>query len=91
MRPAGRDGWHSAACTGGVNVVDRQTTRRPEWLGCVLEHIREEYDDMPGLCLTAPQAQRLWALDAETCRAALASMVEAGFLRVSRYGYVRAY
>lgn len=72
-------------------MADQQTTRRPEWLGRVLEHIREEYDEMPGLCLTPPQAERLWALDVDTCRAALAWMVESGYLRASRHGYVRAY
>lgn len=59
------------------------------WLGEVLGHIRDEYDQMPGLCLTPSQAQRLWALDAGTCRLALARMVDVGFLAVSPFGYVR--
>lgn len=59
------------------------------WLTEVLEHIREEYDDMPGLCLTLPQAQRPWGLDADTCRRALATLVEAGYLRPSAFGYMR--
>lgn len=59
------------------------------WLAQVLEHIRDEYDQMPGLCLTPSQAQRLWALDAKTCRIALTSMVEMGFLTASPFGYVR--
>lgn len=44
---------------------------------------------MPGLCLTLPQAQRLWGLDADTCRRALATLVEAGYLRPSAFGYMR--
>lgn len=72
-------------------MIEQQTSHLPEWLGHVLEHIREEYDQMPGLCLTPPQAQRLWALDIDTCRAALTRMAEAGFLRASRYGYIRAH
>jgi len=56
----------------------------------VLGHIREEYDDMPGLCLTLPQAQRLWGLDAGTCQRAIATLVDAGYLRPSPFGYVRA-
>jgi hypothetical protein len=69
----------------------QQVTHRPEWLGRVLELIHEEYEEMPGLCLTPPQAQRLWALDADTLRAALGRMVESGYLRESRFGYVRAH
>ena len=59
------------------------------WLEGVLAHIRDEYDQMPGLCLTLPQAQRLWALDAQTCHVALARMVDVGFLAASPFGYVR--
>lgn len=59
------------------------------WLVEVLAHIRDEYDQMPGLCLTPAQAQRLWALDANTCRLALSQMVDVGFLAVSPFGYVR--
>jgi hypothetical protein len=46
----------------------------------LLERIRAEYMEMPGLTLTAAQAQRLWGLDGTTCRAALDALVEAGFL-----------
>lgn len=59
------------------------------WLEEVLAHIRDEYDQMPGLCLTPSQAQRLWALDAQTCHAALTRMVDVGFLAASPFGYVR--
>lgn len=45
---------------------------------------------MPGLCLTLPQAQRLWGLDVTTCERAIAALVEAGYLRPSTFGYVRA-
>ncbi len=67
-----------------------QPARGESWLTEVLGHIREEYDDMPGLCLTLPQAQRLWGLDAGTCQRAIATLVDAGFLRPSPFGYVRA-
>lgn len=59
------------------------------WLMQVVEHIRNEYDQMPGLCLTLSQAQRLWALDPCSCRLALTSMVEMGLLTASPFGYVR--
>jgi len=75
------------ASTGNPQVA---RTQARAWFSEVLGHIREEYDEMPGLCLTLPQAQRLWALDAHTCRRAIDSLVEAGFLRASPFGYVRA-
>ncbi|MBI3049297.1 MAG: hypothetical protein HYY76_13415 [Acidobacteria bacterium] len=42
---------------------------------------------MPGLCLTTPQAQRLWGLDLVVCEAVLEALVEAGFLRHTRDGF----
>jgi hypothetical protein len=47
---------------------------------CV-QRIRAEYVELPNLSLTAAQAQRLWSLDPETCRAVLDTMVQEAFLR----------
>ena len=55
-----------------------------------LRRIRREYDEMPGLCLTASQAQRLWQLEPTACEALLGAMVASGYLRLGRTGYVRA-
>jgi hypothetical protein len=41
----------------------------------LLGAIWNEYAEMPGLRLTPAQAQRLWALDTETCASALGSLV----------------
>jgi len=50
-----------------------------------------EFREMPGLCLTRAQAQRLWGLDASTCRAVLRTLVDSGFLRMTTNGmYVSA-
>ena len=46
----------------------------------LLQRIRTEYSEIPGLKLTAAQAQRLWGLDRETSHAALATLVETAFL-----------
>lgn len=51
--------------------------------------IRAEYNEMPGLCLTRAQAQRLWLLEADVCDNVLRAMVDAGFLRLTSGGYVR--
>ena len=46
---------------------------------------------MPGLALTLQQAQRFWALDRQTCEAALRGLVQADFLVMTRAGtFVRA-
>ncbi len=56
-----------------------------------LVRIRGEYLEMPGLSLTAAQAQRLWNLDRPTCEQALGSLVTSRFLSKTRDGsFVRA-
>jgi hypothetical protein len=56
----------------------------------VLTRIRNEFREMPGLCLTTLQAQRLWCLDETTCSRVLSTLVTEGFLRRSTVGYVKA-
>jgi len=46
----------------------------------VLTRVKGEFLEMPGLCLTMAQAQRLMGLDAETCTEALTTLVEHRFL-----------
>jgi hypothetical protein len=46
----------------------------------LVERVRGEYLEMPGLQLTIPQAQRLWGLDGETCAALLTALIEQRFL-----------
>ncbi len=43
--------------------------------------ILSEYREMPGLCLTASQAARLWGLDLDRCLRLLQRLVAAGRLR----------
>ena len=51
--------------------------------------IQAEYDDMPGLNLTLPQASRLFNCDATTCARALARLFAAGALSVDEETFVR--
>ena len=51
-----------------------------------LRRIRSEFLEMPGLCLTCAQAQRLWELDARTCSCLLGSLAEDGFLSLRTNG-----
>jgi hypothetical protein len=51
-----------------------------------LDRIRSEYLEMPGLCLTVPQARRLWGFDHDVCSALLRSLVQTRFLTETRAG-----
>ena len=51
--------------------------------------IRAEYDDMPGLNLTLPQASRLFNCDATTCTRALMRLITEGVLWVDEGVFVR--
>ena len=46
----------------------------------VLQRIRAEYLEMPGLALKAEQVQRLFGVDRALCESVLESLVESGFL-----------
>jgi hypothetical protein len=50
-------------------------------IASVVERVRAEFVEMPGLELTLPQAVRLWGLGIEDCRHVLDSLAEAGFLK----------
>ena len=51
--------------------------------------IRAEYDEMPGLNLTLPQASRLFDCDATTCTRALMRLMAKGVLSVEEGVFVR--
>jgi hypothetical protein len=56
----------------------------------VIELMRMEYAEIPGLKLTFWQAQRLWNLSGEQCERALAALMASGFLARTREGaYIR--
>jgi len=52
----------------------------------MLQKIRNEFVDLPGLRLTAQQAKRVWELDESNCRRLLATLVEKKFLRQNEHG-----
>ena len=47
----------------------------------VVDRVRSEFIEMPGMELTMSQATRLWNLGPDDCRDVLDSLVDAGFLR----------
>ena len=46
-----------------------------------LQRVYGEFLEMPGLCVTCAQGQRLWGLDEDTCRQLLEFLVDVSFLR----------
>jgi hypothetical protein len=52
----------------------------------LLQRIRREYEELPGLRLTRWQAQRLWRLDPAECELVLRTLVRSTFLSESRDG-----
>jgi agmatine/peptidylarginine deiminase len=64
--------------------TSRQTIRT------LMEQVRAEYAEMPGLSVTLPQAQRLWAVDRATCEEAFGLLISKGVLRrTSKCRFVR--
>ena len=55
----------------------------------ICERMRAEYLEMPGLILTAAQAQRRWRLNSADCEAALRALVQEGFLTCAGGGFAR--
>jgi hypothetical protein len=77
-----------------TTLVQRERGNAPSHAPIVdeslLERIRGEYDEMPGLSLTPAQAERLWHMDRETCRAALNRLVQRRVLALTPRGrYVK--
>jgi hypothetical protein len=55
----------------------------------LLQRVRSEFTEMPGLRLTVEQASRLWNTDAATSVALLDALVELRFLRLTNNQYGR--
>ena len=73
---------------GPVFRSDMTVMRRVEEL---MDRVRSEYLEMPGMILQLDQIARLCGVDRVLCRTVLDRLVEAGFLRMRiDGGYVRA-
>ena len=57
------------------------TSTRKEDLGRLIERVRGEFNEMPGMQLTEAQAARLWNLEPTACRGVVDLLVGAAFLR----------
>jgi hypothetical protein len=54
----------------------------------LLQRVRSEFNEMPGLRLTPPQAARLLGLDALSCQRVINALVQSAFLRWTPDGTV---
>lgn len=52
----------------------------------MLQRIRGEFLEMPGMRLTAAQAQRLWGIEHSECTTLLGALVDSKFLARTRDG-----
>jgi hypothetical protein len=56
--------------------------------GALVNRVRSEFNEMPGLQLTLSQASRLWGLETATCSDVIDALVDAAFLRWTSKGTV---
>ena len=54
----------------------------------LVTRIRSEFNEMPGLQLTLPQAARLWGLEPRACRDIVETLVASAFLRWTPRGMI---
>ena len=54
----------------------------------LVDRVRSEFLEMPGLRLTLPQAARLWGLDLRSCEAVVDALVRCEFLQRTASGTV---
>ena len=54
----------------------------------LVERVRAEFLEMPGLRLTLPQAARLWGIDLLSCEAVVDALVKCEFLQRTATGAV---
>lgn len=55
---------------------------------CIVERIRGEFNEMPGLQLTIAQAAKLWGLEQTACHRVIQTLVDTEFLRWTPAGTI---
>ncbi len=54
----------------------------------VVERVRAEFEEMPGMKLTVPQASRLFGLEEDICRTIVERLVHVAYLRRTETGAI---
>jgi len=57
-------------------------------MSALIDRVRGEFLEMPGLQLTMPQAARLWGLDIAACSMVVDALVKSAFLRWTPTGTI---
>lgn len=57
-------------------------------LQALVTRVRAEFNEMPGLRLTLPQAQRLWGMELTVCETVVDTLVRDAFLRRTDAGAI---
>lgn len=60
----------------------------PTEIHALAVRVRSEFNEMPGLRLTLPQAARLWGLEPPACRVVIEALVGSSFLRWTPRGAI---
>jgi hypothetical protein len=60
----------------------------PAEVHAIANRVRHEFLEMPGLCLTIRQAERLWGLERAVCEQVIEVLVQSSFLRWTAGGMV---
>ena len=63
-----------------MNAIARTDRRNPVSRAQLLQRVRAEFEEMPGLRLTCGQAQRLFGMRPDICERVLAALVAEGTL-----------
>jgi hypothetical protein len=62
---------------------------RPSAVHPLLDRVRSEFLEMPGLQLTTAQARRFWTMNEDTCNMVLSALLEQRFLVRTTAGMFR--
>jgi hypothetical protein len=57
-------------------------------VGPLVDRVRGEFNEMPGLRLTVPQAARLLGIEPAACRDVIDELVQSAFLRKTADGMI---
>lgn len=57
-------------------------------LQALVTRVRAEFNEMPGLRLTLPQAQRLWGVEPAVCETVVEALIQDAFLRRTAGGTI---
>ena len=70
-----------------VHVMLSKERRHVAERKAIVRRVCSEFEEMPGMCLTLPQAVRLFGISADVCERVLLELVADGWLRAAPNGH----